>query len=69
MNRYSRWNAPSDRDYDDTCQALPSVTVTCNGCHRLFDAEYDDRPPYRCPQCIEKDCDAQEAHDQDRVAS
>lgn len=66
--RYSRWDAPSDRDYDDPCQAPPPVVVTCVQCARLFETDYDERPPYRCPSCCEWAAELLQ-HAEDRRAS
>jgi hypothetical protein len=53
--RYSRWDAPSDMDYDaaDVCEGAKRVRVTCVQCGRAYDDEADARPPYRCGVCCE----------------
>jgi hypothetical protein len=50
----SRWTAPSDRDYDDEVEhrRRTEVEVTCLDCQRPFTIWVDERPPYRCDDCL-----------------
>lgn len=66
--RYSRWDAPSDRDYDDTCLALPPVVVTCAQCKRLFEVAADEQGPYRCEPCCERNAQIDQLQQDRRIA-
>lgn len=53
----SRWTAESDMDYADEVagQSAPfEFLVTCVACAGEFYVRADERPPYRCDDCLER---------------
>lgn len=66
--RYPRYSAPSDLDYEHGDGQPTTYAVECINCHQSMDVRADDRPPYRCDRCCQRDAEIQQRKEDARVA-